>query len=190
MSNDRKMGSFDVENAILNNLFDFRKYVVVPNVSWGFLNHEADLLAMTKAGVLHEIEIKISKADLKRDFVKGHNHKSKLIKFLWYAGPESLKEAFLEYVPEQCGIILVKRIEHPSATTWYDRAEILRKPKANPLCTAPLSIQSQFALARLGAMRYWCRREWVELIQKERAKLDNAFVAAVEAEVDNTKTTI
>lgn len=37
---------------------------------------EADLLAMTQAGYLHEVEIKVSRADFKKDFEKSGMHKN------------------------------------------------------------------------------------------------------------------
>lgn len=44
---------------------DYRRNTVVPNAYWGLgLTWEADLLVISKAGYLTEVEIKVSKADL------------------------------------------------------------------------------------------------------------------------------
>ena len=44
-----------------------RVNLVVPNVSWGFFNHECDLISISKSGFATEYEIKVSKSDLKAD---------------------------------------------------------------------------------------------------------------------------
>ena len=44
---------------------NIRTDIVVPNLSWGLLNHEADLAIIRKSGYLTEIEIKRSYQDLK-----------------------------------------------------------------------------------------------------------------------------
>ena len=54
-----------VENPIFCNI---RTDIVIPNLSWGLLNHEADLAIINKSGYLTEIEIKRSYQDLKKDF--------------------------------------------------------------------------------------------------------------------------
>jgi len=52
-----------------------RQHVIVPNCT--FAGHEADMLVMTSAGYLTEVEIKVSVADFRRDFVtKAWKHRS------------------------------------------------------------------------------------------------------------------
>lgn len=47
----------------------------VPNISFSWLSWEADLISVTKAGYMHEYEIKCSKADFIADFKKRkHRH--------------------------------------------------------------------------------------------------------------------
>ena len=55
--------------------FDTRRFLVVPNVSWGLMPYECDLLAMASSRYLYEIEIKVSGADIKAD-LKKTNRKS------------------------------------------------------------------------------------------------------------------
>jgi len=61
----------DIEFAVAK-YFNFRKNLIVPNVSWGFNIHECDLLIVRKSGYAIEVEIKISKSDFKADFKKIH----------------------------------------------------------------------------------------------------------------------
>jgi len=149
--------SGDIEWALIKpqrSKFNFLKCIVVPNVSWGMVNHECDLLALTKSDVAHEIEIKVSKSDLKADKRKRHNHPGgKLIKYLWFAGPESLEDAFVEYAPEKAGIILVYEDYAERPGMCY---RVARHPKPNPMARK-WTQEDRIRLARLGAMRYWTR---------------------------------
>lgn len=63
--------------------FGYRANVIVPKVSWGLLNHEADLLIMNKTGYLTEIEIKRSWADFLADFRKKHTHDDSKVSWLY-----------------------------------------------------------------------------------------------------------
>jgi hypothetical protein len=44
--------------------------IIVPNISWSYLNWEADLISVTRARYLYEFEIKISRQDFQQDFRK------------------------------------------------------------------------------------------------------------------------
>ncbi len=51
--------------------FDSRANLIVPRVHWGMADlHECDLLMVSKVGYVTEIEIKITRADLKKDAEK------------------------------------------------------------------------------------------------------------------------
>ena len=50
--------------------FGFRQNIIVPNISWGFMNHEADMFIVRKSGYAIEIEIKRSKSDLLEILIK------------------------------------------------------------------------------------------------------------------------
>lgn len=78
--------------------FYCRTHLVVPNVSWGFLNHEADLLVMTKARLLTEVEIKRSWSDFLADFKKDHDHSHPLIARFYYAVPSSIGKRVFDYL--------------------------------------------------------------------------------------------
>lgn len=81
-----------------------RQNIVIPNVSWGFLNHEADLLIINKNKHLIEIEIKRTWADFMADFKKSHTHNDKKLSHFYYAVPESIGKRVFEwlYVGEYC----------------------------------------------------------------------------------------
>ena len=71
-------------NEILLSLHDYhafnkRQDIFVPNLSWGLLNHEADLAIINKSGYLTEVEIKRSFADFMADFKKEHGHKDERV---------------------------------------------------------------------------------------------------------------
>ena len=78
--------------------FYCRSHLVVPNVSWGFLNHEADLLVMSKARLLTEVEIKRSWSDFIADFKKDHDHSHPLIARFYYAVPSSIGKRVFDYL--------------------------------------------------------------------------------------------
>lgn len=76
------------------------KNIVIPNCNWGFLNHEADLLVMTKAKRLIEVEIKRTWSDFLADFKKAHTHEDPKLGHLYYAVPLSIGERVFNYLYE------------------------------------------------------------------------------------------
>jgi hypothetical protein len=131
--------------------FPYRRYVVVPNVSFGMgLNHEADLLAMSAAGVCTEVEIKISVADLRRDSLKRKWHRWSgpcIIRRIYFTAPEAMEAALIEHAPKFAGIYVVTE-----SGGW----RLVRRAIDNRLARK-LDDRERFQLARLGAMRYWTR---------------------------------
>lgn len=149
---DGVLKSADIEHVLTGpyGLFSFRKYLVVPNVWWGLgFNHECDLLCVTKSRIAHEIEIKVSVADLKVDLKKKHGHKSNKIRYLWFAMPEKVYERGKEYIPENAGIIIIKILGNKKFI-----AKTIRKPMAKP-ASRSLSQDEIIKLGFLGTMRYW-----------------------------------
>lgn len=145
--------SSEIEIAIANH-FDIRKNIIVPNVSWGMFGYELDLCILNcKSMYASEVEIKISKSDLKRDQKKyrPHERNGNLIRQLWFAMPEKLRGCE-DLVPERAGIIFVKFVNNMGITYEY------RRPKINKLARK-WSIEEAFKLARLGTMRIWSLKE-------------------------------
>lgn len=144
-----------IAHAIANsyrNRWHYRKMIVVANVSWGMGVHECDLLGVTTAGYAHEIEIKISRADLRADQKKTHGHDNRKIKYLWFAGPEYLTQDLIELAPERAGIIIIREREHGPLVVEIRQA--LARPYA-----AKWDSAQKYNLARLGTMRYWSRKK-------------------------------
>jgi len=140
-----------IEVAV-SKLIGYRSHIIVPNVSWGWgLNHEADLIVVDKNQKVTEVEIKVSISDLKRDFQKLNQHRSKKIGRLVYAIPESILEKALPLIPKEHGIIIVrKRFSYQAI--WYRRCRY-RKDYAG--ISSP-EIQD---LMRLATMRIWSLKE-------------------------------
>ena len=156
------MNLYDMEIAIAN-YFNPRINLCVPNVSWGFNIHECDLLVLTKNQYLIEVEIKLSKSDLKADLKKRHKHINRKIKHLYFALPEEL-EPHIEYVPERAGIFIVR----PGKT--QDKVHKIRYPKTN-LEALPITDRQAFQFARLGALRIWgMKREINNMIRREKLR--------------------
>jgi hypothetical protein len=138
--------SVEIEIAIAG-YFGARTHIIVPNVSWGMFGYELDLCILNnKSFYASEVEIKISKFDLKRDCKKGHHHdlNGNLIKNLWFAMPEKL-ECCADLVPVKAGILLV------SPKSWVRE---IRKPLPNPIAKK-WTVQKAYELARLGTLRIW-----------------------------------
>jgi hypothetical protein len=144
------MKSEDIEIAVARH-WGIRANVIVPRASWGAGVHECDMLILSLSGYLTEIEIKISKGDIKKDAAKRHAHASDKIKKLYFALPENLfwRNGVKELIPEKAGILLVsKNIENR-----YIVSED-RKPVINERAR-PATPDEQFQLARLAALRIW-----------------------------------
>ncbi|GMO51764.1 MAG: hypothetical protein Pg6C_16670 [Treponemataceae bacterium] len=152
--------------------FYIRSHICVTNVSWGAdFNHELDLLSVSKAGYGTETEIKISVSDLKRDLEKTHCHKDNRIRQLFFAGPAEMKEALLEYAPENAGVITVERDIQQGYWTIPYYCYTIRKPKINQYAVKFTEKEIQ-KLLRLGNMRFWSllRREFMHSKKKREGK--------------------
>jgi hypothetical protein len=143
MVNSLHAGHIEVAVAML---FNYRQNLIVPNVFWGWdLRHEADLIVVSRSGYATEIEIKISKSDLVKDFRKGHRHYSPKISRLYYAVPESLIETVKELAPATAGIISVSPKK---------KACFVRRAKALP-GRRVITENERMKLLELAAMRIW-----------------------------------
>ncbi|WP_338964128.1 MmcB family DNA repair protein [Fusobacterium nucleatum] len=146
--------------------FEKSSLVIVPKVSgnnWWFdsetmiwkniVNHECDILIVSKNQYLTEVEIKISLSDLKADFKKEHQHKDENIKNFYYAFPEEMKEKAIELIPEGAGILIAVK-KHLNSGYEYRDIECYRKPKINKK-TKPINDIVLSRIYRLGYLRYW-----------------------------------
>lgn len=150
--------------SLIYTYFESGSLVIVPKISknnywfdnktmlWKeIVNHECDMLIVTKNYYLTEVEIKISLSDLKADFKKKHQHKDENIKNFYYAFPEEMKEKALKLIPKECGILIAVEKE---CGIPYRKIECYRKPKINKE-TKPINDIVLSKIYRLGYLRYW-----------------------------------
>lgn len=109
------MKTLEMEIAVMAHL-NPRQNIVVPNVTGAGVNfgnvdylHECDVLSLSKTGYATEVEIKVSKSDLKKDLQKQHAHDNRFIKYLYFAVPRNLVATAIELLPENIGILCVER---------------------------------------------------------------------------------
>jgi hypothetical protein len=173
--------------------FNVRQHIVVPNVSWGFLNHEADLLVLSRDNYLTEIEIKRAWQDFKKDFTKDHTHEDSRLTYFYYAVPEKIvpavkqvlyktepykdwhgitKEKVVGYTdknPNHCGLIVYgelrgyDHVDEKSLDYYYARIEI----PAERLKGEKVEFKDKMQLMRLGLMRVWKAKEKIASLQAE-----------------------
>lgn len=151
LANPEKPTTPEMEAALVHpfkGAFPFKSYFVLPRVAYGLkgIEHECDLLALSKSGVLHEIEIKISKADLLADKRKRHTHRSELIKRLWFAVPSHMKDFAKDHIPADAGLIVVEK--------YF--CEVVRMPKHKGKDKPNAEFIKH--MYELMAMRYWSER--------------------------------
>ena len=152
--------------------FPYRRYLCVPNVSWGLdLSGEADLLALSDANYLTEIEIKISVADFRRDAGKSKHRQPfwpgrvDLVSAFYYAMPATMPSKIASDFPfERAGLITVNE---------YGIASVIQKAPARPC--RKLTDAERAQLGRLGTMRYWTRLSHkLDLQQRESFASESA----------------
>jgi hypothetical protein len=148
--------------------FARRHLAVVPNVSWGLIPWEADLMVLQKNGYLHEVEIKVSMSDWRADA-----HKSKWdlpefankIRRFWYAVPRALANRHQELVlPDFAGVIEVSQEDGRSMV------KIIREAKTRT-SAQKLGTEDQMTLLRLGCLKAWRLAHHPE--EKSPAQLDS-----------------
>lgn len=152
--------------------------VVVPNsyALYGVL--ESDLLAFNKNGYLHEVEVKVTKEDFKRDFLKvthakwdkrlgkdnphrdlypTSENKHELVKggygpnYFWFATPKDLIP--VEDIPEYAGLLyLVKRKNYKTGLDYY----IIEVAKAAPkIQKAKYSVEIREKALVASMFKFW-----------------------------------
>src|SRR5690606_3778944 len=100
-----------------------------------------------------EIEIKISKADLKADFKKAHGHRSKIISRLIYAVPKELEQVAIELIPKDAGLIVCEwKSLYPGSPIKLKA--YWKKMVKHKVIEVPSSATIQ-KFKELGCMRIW-----------------------------------
>lgn len=139
-------------------VFSCRRWTVCPNVSWGWgLAYEADLIAVSKAGYVNEVEIKISRSDLVADRRKAKHTGGGLdprVKRFWYAVPTVLVEAALSIAPPHHGVIEIHEVKNSWDTAPRLKTRISRAAATIETAKSITTVQMS-ELLRLGYLRYW-----------------------------------
>lgn len=148
----------EIEHAIAK-WFDTRQHIIVPNVSHGWdYKREFDIFAIKKSGYAVEVEIKRTKADLKKDLLKEHQHKTDKIKELYFAVPDEHWNEWKEFIPVRAGILGYGKYEERegyfSKFNGNTFVTCRRSPKPNKNAKK-LTTEEQLRIARLGCMRIW-----------------------------------
>lgn len=172
------MTTLEVEIALMRHFkFNLKDIVVGLTNGCTLVHFETDMLILSNSGYATAVEIKVSKADLKKDNDKPHikalhpdletefdNYKTwrigtnplawyEKIKHFYYAVPEKLESAALEQIPPQCGLIVIRK--------GFPPIEV-RKPKV--LNQYKWSDGERMNLLRLGTMRqYNLKRQILKL---------------------------
>ncbi len=150
--------------------FNNKCLVVLPNCLW--TGHECDLFAVTSNLRIIDVEIKISRADLKADAAKDKWYHSWDWKIdgawqngskarrrprpwpqkVWkhyYCLPESIwKPELLDAIAPVSGVLLIRERD----TDWYIRCERPAKPNRD---AEKLSAEDAIDIARLASLRMW-----------------------------------
>jgi hypothetical protein len=136
---------YSLQNAI-SLYFDIFLNIIVDNLN-SIVGHECDILILNnKTNYAQEVEIKISKSDLKRDESKHHHHYSNMIRKLWFAFPIIMdKPDIFDLVPINAGIIIVNE----KGFITIRRDAIINKNARK------WTYLESFRLARLSHIRYW-----------------------------------
>lgn len=153
-----KITTLEMEIALME-LFKFRQNIIIPNVSWGLGIHECDLFIVRRSMYAIEVEIKISKSDLLKDFEKVHGHidtKNRIREF-HYAMPIKLYEQCKDFLPKDCGIIVCeKKINYKKKEIV--KARVIRKSKINSTARKLTEIE-YLKLLRLGCLRIYSMKK-------------------------------
>lgn len=155
---------FSVEDIMLllreSGKWDKRSETMLPNLSWGLLNHEADFTIINKSGYLTEVEIKRSFEDLKKDFKKDVFHDDDRVTCFWYCLPLSIKDKAEKLFEEK----MDKLIEFYGQKDGYGIPGVIYYDEDGNLTfsgspirfnTRKLFLEERDRIGRLMSLRYW-----------------------------------
>jgi hypothetical protein len=162
----KALKTIEMEVAIAK-YFGSRQNIVVPNISWGFMNHEADMFIIKKSKYAVEVEIKRTKSDLMADFKKLHKHEDNRIHELYYAIPDNLYESCKSLIPKHAGIITCERWYVSWEKKWSITVRTRRNPIKNILARK-LTDKECLKIAHLGTMRIWNLKNKIIKLEDEK----------------------
>ncbi len=156
------MNEFTTQNALYAHLTKKTHQYIIPNVYIGIL--ESDMISVTKAGFIHEYEIKLNLQDFKADFKKHkhvymENREYQFRNYFWFVAPVGLID--IKDIPEYAGYIEVEIGAKSKKIICYEE----KRPKR--LHNRKINEYQKAEIARKLEVRYWRMRK---KIQNERQK--------------------
>lgn len=169
-----KPTALDLENALAT-YFDYRRVVMVPNVSWGWsLPYEADLVVVRQSRWAEEIEIKVTASDIRADTKKRRHHDSPRFRRLWFCVPENLVGH--PDIPKRAGVLVYGRQPHyyrdrPTEVSWWQTTISVGRPAAINPDARQLEDREYMKLLQLGVLRVWSLKQHaLSALNDRRAK--------------------
>lgn len=144
-------------------LKDMAKYTIIPHLSFGLLNHEADLAIIDQQGRLTEIEIKRSLADLRADFKKEVFHCDERVYKFYYCLPASImEEAFAVFDQHEEKIKMLygeKEYRLPAVLFFDEEGNIFHLGGKARTKGRALTMEERVKVLRLMSIKYWDLRK-------------------------------
>lgn len=178
-----KLTEHSIQTALAHDLAQKRHNLIVPN--FHVYNYwEADLVSVTDAGYLHEYEIKVDRADLKRElgaidgsvkqrsvnkhlrhrYMRERFEKSGIVKCanaFWFVLPFRVRDGF--ELPDYAGIIMVSLT---NSKLWPIRFRVERR--APRLHSDKIDDDLRDKLHRGLGFRYWRMRVQAEILARKQ----------------------
>ena len=167
---DTTLTTQEIEEMIIRREVSLRNEIAIPNLSWGMLEYEADLVVINKTGYMREYEIKRSFQDLKADFKKKCYHDAEQVYQFFYVLPISIKDKALElFRMHQADEVYIKAFgestEHyealPAVIFYDDEGHIVDRTGFGGNLHGKhrkLFLEEKLTITRLLSIRYWCLR--------------------------------
>lgn len=163
---DTKLTIQQIEKALHDSgIWNVRSDVMIPNLSWGLLNHEADFVVLSKDGYLTEVEIKRSFSDLKADFKKDIFHRDERVYRFYYCIPESIADKANKLFSENADKI--RELYNVTQNGLHDKPAIILYNERGGVWfdtksgypyrhnTRKLFLEERETVGRLMSLRYW-----------------------------------
>lgn len=163
-----------IQNLLFERLTERQHQFIFPNVHMAFW--EADLISVTRAGYVHEYEIKLSRSDYKADFNKLTKHlflqtvrtpyaESTIPVCFWYVAPEGI----IDFVPSYAGLIEVYHCEGRLG----GRDGLVTIVTAPRLHSTKISHAQKDKIYRSAQWKLWNARKAVERTKLQRTLFKN-----------------
>ena len=173
MDTEKKLNEIECALYKESRICNYRQDIVVCNLSWAMLNHEADFVAVTKNGYMTEVEIKRSWSDFLADFKKDvKQHKDEHVYRFFYCVPLSIYPKVKEYLHdnpiELKAVITYDENLHFEFHHDYEGAPCeIEMINGRERCHSSryimwgrrkLFLEEMLHIARVGCMRIWSRK--------------------------------